>query len=124
MPSETEEGKRHRHQVGDINMPTCEAAFAEILKGVRADKAPSRRLRVLAQVFIDIWMIRIMDCAAVLKCIEAIALSPHKRVVVVCYFGSAHTKGIEEFWCKQGLTSEGLSSKGFVGKPNFDEEKC
>jgi len=123
MQSETEDGKRNRHQVGSIKMPSCKRAFDEVLQGLQGGKEPTRRISVLAKIFIDVWMLRIMDTAAVLRMVDIVADSPSNKVVLVCYFGSAHTQALLNFWSKQGLSSEGLSRKGYLGKPCFEEDE-
>ena len=77
MASETEDGKRNRHQIGDIKMPTCKAGFAEILEGFRDGQVPTRRMSVLAKIIVDVWMLRIVDCAAVLKVLDVVAHDMH-----------------------------------------------
>jgi len=124
MASESREGRKRRHQVGDVKIPTCQAAFTEILEGFKHDEAPTRRMSVLAQIFIDVWMLRLVDYAAVLKALDVVACSSSARVVVVCYFGSAHARAVEHCFRFLGLTPRGLSAEGLVGKPDHEDDEC
>lgn len=124
MPSESQEGKKHRHQIGEIKIPSCQDGLSEVLKQFDIKKPSTRRAEVLAQIFIDVWMVKLVDYAAVLKILDVVEQCKTSKVVVACYFGSQHTRAIEQFWRTQGLSSKGLSANGYVGKPAFEEDEA
>eukprot|EP00746_Dinoflagellata_sp_MGD_P014725 gnl/MRDRNA2_/MRDRNA2_132423_c0_seq1.p1 gnl/MRDRNA2_/MRDRNA2_132423_c0~~gnl/MRDRNA2_/MRDRNA2_132423_c0_seq1.p1 ORF type:complete len:342 (-),score=62.48 gnl/MRDRNA2_/MRDRNA2_132423_c0_seq1:26-907(-) len=126
MHSESDENsgkKRKRHDIGSITVPGVEEAFKEIMDGFKVDKAPTRRMSVLAKILIDIWVVHLVDFASMLKVLQVVASSPQKRVVVVCYLGTAHTSFQERFWRANGFHHRGLKEGGMVGKKEWGDDE-
>jgi len=94
----------------------------EIFDGFGKDKAPTRRMEVLAKIIIDIWVADLVDFASLLKVLQVVAKSPRQRVVVVCYLGTAHANFQEAFWRAHGFSHSGLKGRGFVGNKDWDDE--
>jgi hypothetical protein len=117
--------KELRHNLKDIRIPSLEETFSE-LKRRSCDQVSTRRERVLGQIFVDVFQLRLVDLAMVLKIANAVASAPEdKPIAIVLYAGSDHTNSITKFWKSMGFSAAGLSKKGVVGKSAYkpDEPK-
>jgi hypothetical protein len=117
--------KECRYNLKDVRIPSLEETFAE-LKGRSCTPVSSRRERVLGQIFVDVFQLRLVDLAMVLKVANAVAAAPDdKDIAIVLYAGADHTKSITKFWKSMGFSATGLSKKGLVGKDVYkaDEPK-
>jgi len=124
-PSEAHpNSKKHRHHLKPIGIPGVEDAFKELAKFDPSKRSSSKRERVLAKIMVDIYQLRLVDLAAVLRVADVIASAPQdKPLVVILYTGSDHTKCVVEFWRSQGFSPKGLAQKGYVGKDDWDDDE-
>eukprot|EP00747_Dinoflagellata_sp_TGD_P016448 gnl/TRDRNA2_/TRDRNA2_125120_c1_seq2.p1 gnl/TRDRNA2_/TRDRNA2_125120_c1~~gnl/TRDRNA2_/TRDRNA2_125120_c1_seq2.p1 ORF type:complete len:278 (+),score=29.87 gnl/TRDRNA2_/TRDRNA2_125120_c1_seq2:14-847(+) len=118
VPSVNNAGSsKNRHNLRDIRIPSIEAAFTEFAKFDPDKRSTTKRERVLSQIIVDIFQLRLVDMASVLKVADVVCSVPEgARVVVVLYLGSDHVHGVIDFWRAQGFTHKGLPGKGLVGK--------
>jgi hypothetical protein len=117
--------KECRHNLKDVRIPSLEETFAE-LKGRSRTQVSSRRERVLGQIFVDVFQLRLVDLAMVLKVANAVVAAPEdKPIAIVLYAGADHTNSIIKFWKSMGFSAAGLTKKGVVGKSVYkpDEPK-
>lgn len=132
MDSE-DNGKRRRHNIGSITIPSCQAGFNEIVAGYSKIDMQARpitcgegyslpKIECMAKILIDIWMSSLVDFSAILKIFtivsKKVTISENKNVVIVCYMGSVHTKAVGEFFSKR----MGFTRKAFAGNLNWDED--
>jgi len=115
--------KELRHNLKDIRIPSLEETFAE-LKRRSCEHVSTRRERVLGQIFVDVFQLRLVDLAMVLKIANAVVSAPEdKPIAIVLYAGSDHTNSITKFWKSMGFSAAGLSKKGVVGKNAYKPEE-
>jgi hypothetical protein len=123
MKSEEHNGRKHN--IGKIQIPSCQDGFDEILERFGMDVAsPSEivvtpRVEVMAKILIDIWMSNLIDFSTVLKVAEVVSGAKGSNVAVVCYMGSAHTRKVAEFY----INRMGFKKKTFVGKLDWDDNE-
>eukprot|EP00437_Effrenium_voratum_P062058 CAMPEP_0181504578 /NCGR_PEP_ID=MMETSP1110-20121109/57587_1 /TAXON_ID=174948 /ORGANISM="Symbiodinium sp., Strain CCMP421" /LENGTH=79 /DNA_ID=CAMNT_0023633481 /DNA_START=54 /DNA_END=290 /DNA_ORIENTATION=- len=73
---------------------------------------------------VDIFQLRSVDLAMILKAAEAGLEAPKgQKVVVVCYGGLDHTRNVARFFRAQGFSAEGLPRKGLLGREEFEEDE-
>ncbi|CAB9515219.1 expressed unknown protein [Seminavis robusta] len=120
----------NKHRIGDIQVPSCESSFEEIVK--RFEATPSTplltgpphpidsRTEVLAKILIDIWVHQLIDHCSVLKIGNIVAQnSPDNKIVFVIYTGVAHTRAVADYFC----THAKFQKKGFYGKVNWEDDE-
>ena len=117
------ESSGRKHNIGKIQIPTCQAAFTEITQRFQNSQLSSQeivspRIEVLAKIIIDIWVSGLVDFASVLKVADVVSRSKSDQVVVVCYMGSAHTRAIADFYTDR----MNFKKKSFVGKIDWEDE--
>ncbi|CAE7169042.1 unc-104, partial [Symbiodinium pilosum] len=112
--------KPKRYNLRDINIPSVEEAFKEFCKSRRS----TAREQVLSKIMVDIFQLRSVDLAMVLKAAEA-ALSAPKgaKVALFFYAGLDHTRSVARFFKKIGFSSSGLPKHGVVGKEEYEEDE-
>lgn len=116
--------KKHRHNLKEIQIPDVEQAFAELARFDPKKRVSTSRERVLANILIDCFQLRMVDLAAALRVADAVlASAPGSRVVVVFYAGGDHTNSVADFWRARGFGHGGLPQKGYVGKEDWDEDE-
>jgi len=125
MPSEARpQSKKHRHNLKDISIPSVEDAFKEFAAFDPESRASSRRERVLAQIAVDAFQLRMVDVAMALSVADAVLSAPAgDRIAVMLYAGEDHAKSVAQFWRKFGFDSAGLAKGGVVGKSDWDEDE-
>jgi len=125
VPSKSHpKSKKHRHNLKDIEIPGLQDAFKEFAKFDPSTRASTRRERVLAQIIIDAFQLRLVDLAMTLAVADAAAAAPPGMpVVVVLYAGEDHTRSCADFWRDQGFSSKGLAGKGIVGKRDWEDDE-
>lgn len=111
--------KKKRYNLKDIKIPSVEQAFKEFRR-----RSTSRQ-EVLSKIMVDIFQLRSVDLAMILKSIEVASAAPEgAKVVLVCYGGLDHTRNVAKFFkSKLGFSSRGLRNGGRVGKEEYDEEE-
>uniref|UniRef100_A0A7S2XKA7 Uncharacterized protein n=1 Tax=Attheya septentrionalis TaxID=420275 RepID=A0A7S2XKA7_9STRA len=127
VPSLSKWGKKYN--VGEIKIPTAQEGFDAILQEANTSNeeqggssigAISPKSEIMAKLIVDNYMYTVVDFCTVLKMgqiISRAAADPKtKRVVLVCYMGSCHTREMEEFLCD----SMGFQRKDFFGKLDWD----
>jgi len=113
--------KEYRHNLKDVRIPSLEETFAELKC---RSQVSSRRERVLGQIFVDVFQLRLVDLAMVLKVANAVvSAAEDKPIAIVLYAGSDHTNSIIKFWKAMGFSSTGLSNKGVVGKSVYKSDE-
>jgi hypothetical protein len=115
--------KKHRHNVGEIQIPHMDAAFEKLRElDLQKSKATTRHQRVLAKILIDAFQLRLVDLASILKMAQIVLNTPPKaHVVVVFYAGSDHTTNVTRFWQEFGFSSKRLAGRSVVGKTNWKD---
>lgn len=115
--------RARRHRLGDIRIPDGAAAFCELAAFDAATGQPAtRRQRVLAKILVDIFQLRLVDLAAILRVADAVVAAPEgQRVVVILYAGADHASSVVEFWRARGFSHWGLPAGGMVGKERWSE---
>lgn len=115
--------KKHRYNIKDIRMPNYEAAFSE-LSLFDATAPATKRQRVLAKVIVDIFQLRMVDLASILRIADIATSAPAgSRIVIVYYAGVDHVRSITEFWTSQGFSHKGLEDEGLVGKEDWEDDE-
>ncbi|CAE7580554.1 unnamed protein product [Symbiodinium natans] len=104
--------KSKRYNLAGIRIPSMEEAFRELAE-FEPKSGSSRRQRVLAKILIDVFQLRLVDLAAILRVADCVlSAGEDEEVVVVLYAGGAHAHCVEEFWRAQGFTSDDLPKRG------------
>lgn len=116
-----------KYDIGKIKIPSCKEGFQEILDRFtveldeKTETIVTPRVEVMAKIMIDIWMSNLIDYATVLKVSELVSKSDKRKVVIVCYMGSAHTRAVADFYVNRMK----FKKKAFLGKVAWDEdEQC
>ena len=117
-------GKSHKHNLGELQVPSCQQAFEEIVT-LDTDAKISERVEVQAKILIDIYMAQLVDFASLLTilrivtnsadavssggdgCVNGGGAAGKRKVVIVCYMGSMHTKAVERFFCDAASAKRG-----------------
>lgn len=109
-----------RYDLNKFTIPSIDEAFQEFALLAKESRRSTTRERVLAEILIDIYQIRMVDLASILSVAKAvISASKHGEPCVVVYYGGAdHTAGLVNFWL-----SEGWESQGVVGKDEWDDHE-
>ncbi|CAJ1351972.1 unnamed protein product [Effrenium voratum] len=111
---------KRRYNLKDIRIPSIEEAF----RGFCRAKRSTAREQVLSKIMVDIFQLRSVDLAMILKAAEAGLEAPKgQKVVVVCYGGLDHTRNVARFFRAQGFSAEGLPRKGLLGREEFEEDE-
>jgi hypothetical protein len=112
--------KKICHNLKNIRIPGLDAGFEELKAWDPEKRTTSNRERMIAQLFIDAYQLRLVDLSAILKMAAATLSAPKgKPVVIILYAGEDHTRNVSEFWLSHGFTHRGLPNKGYVGKKHF-----
>lgn len=108
-----------RYNLKDIKIPSVEEAFKEFGRTKRS----TAREQVLSKIMVDIFQLRSVDLAMILKSMEVALAAPEgKEVVVVCYGGLDHTRNVAKFFQELGFSGRGLRG-GVVGKEEYEEDE-
>jgi len=112
--------KKICHNLKNIKVPSLDAGFEELKAWNPEKRATNNRERMIAQLFIDAYQLRLVDLSAILK-MAAVTLSAPKGkpVVIVLYAGEDHTRNVSDFWRSHGFGHQGLANEGYVGKKSF-----
>jgi hypothetical protein len=109
--------KKICHNLKNIKIPSLDAGFEELNAWDPEKRVTNCRERMLAQIFIDSYQLRLVDLSAVLKMAALTVSAPKgKPVVIILYAGEDHTNNVSEFWRSHGFGHKGLPNKGYVGK--------
>jgi len=124
MPSLVK-GKKKKHKLGGIEIPSVREIFDEWKVDNPEKRASTARDRVLSQIIIDAYQLRMVDVSAIITIARCIASAKSQKIVLVLYMGSEHTQTILEFFQNNmGFNNVGLTRKGLVGKiDNWDDEE-
>eukprot|EP00913_Durusdinium_trenchii_P019985 g18784.t1 len=93
-------------------------AFGHFAKGGDPKRSPisSKKMEDGGWIMVDIFQLRSVDLAMILKSMEVALAAPEgKEVVVVCYGGLDHTRNVAKFFQELGFSGRGLRG-GVVGK--------
>lgn len=120
-------GFKRGHYIGNITVPSLDQALAELRHFNSEDNEPTtRKQRVLAKIIVDVFQLRLVDIAAILRVATIVAKAPvGSRQVVVFYGGSDHTSSLMTFFKAQGFSAKGLPRDGLVdGRSRKQGETC
>jgi len=117
-------GKSHKYNLGELHVPSCQQGFEEIAQ-LDTNAKISERVEVQAKILMDIYMAQLVDFACLLTilrivtncadavsgsdggCIDGGGAGGKRKVVIVCYMGSMHTKAVERFFCDAASAKRG-----------------
>ncbi|CAJ1959736.1 unnamed protein product [Cylindrotheca closterium] len=110
-----------KHDIGKIQIPNGKQGFEEMVESFssKTKTGIDPRAEVLSKILIDIYTSCLLDIAVALKVAEIAQTSKQKKVVIVLYLGSAHTKEVSKFFV-EGLF---FKRKAFLGKMEYKEDE-
>lgn len=106
-----------KYDIGSIQIPSCQDGFAEMIRQFSPNRIDPKA-EVLAKILIDIYTSCLLDIAVALKVAEIAKDSDKKKIVIVLYMGSAHTKEVSQFF----VDKFGFKKKAFIGKMEYEED--
>jgi hypothetical protein len=116
--------KRLCHDLREIRIPNVDEAFEELRRWDPEKRPSTNRERVIGQILVDAFSLRLVDLSAILKMAALAAAAPDdKPVVLIFYAGEDHTRTVTEFWRSQGFSHGALPRKGYVGKRLYKFEE-
>lgn len=103
-----------------ITIPGVTDAFKEFAALAKDGRVSNKRERVLAQIIVDSYQLRMVDLASILAIAQAVvaAAAEGERCVVVYYGGADHATSLVDFW-----ESEGWVKTGMVGKDEWGDRE-
>lgn len=121
--------KTKKHVLRDIEIPDAAAVFEGWRSGYDPKKprpaATAARDRVLSQIVVDAYQLRMVDVAAIVGVADRVAAAKSSKVVVVVYAGGEHADTVCDFFKDtMGFSNLGLKGKGLVGKvEGWDDDR-
>ena len=121
--SESSLDDRKKYDVGSIVIPGMKEGFEQIVQRFAMEsKIPpsdliTPQIECMGKILIDIWMSNLVDFSTMLKVTNVVSEAKNKRVVLVCYLGSAHTRALADCFIHQLQ----FRRESFVGKVEWEE---
>jgi len=116
--------KKHRHNLKSIRIPNVDVAFKEFGRFDPEKRVTNARERVLGQILVDSFNLRLVDLAIILTVVKIVlAAAPGEPVVIVFYGGEDHAAHVAKFWGQRCFNYSGLPKNGFIGKRQWEEDE-